>query len=78
MRTAIRSSQIVNSMRRARHASLLLLGRPHAQQTVAPTTQEPVGPPRGDNMAEYNMVNSIELGDRFDSSAGIWTRTTAR
>jgi hypothetical protein len=49
---------------------LILLGALHAQQTVAPTTQEPVGPARGDNVAEYNIVNSIELGDRFDSVGG--------
>lgn len=42
----------------------------NAQQTAAPTTQEPVGPPRGDNVAEYNLVNSIELGDRFASIGG--------
>jgi len=50
--------------------ALLLLGAVNAQQTVAPTTQEPVGPVRGDNVAEYNMVNSIELGDRFASIGG--------
>ena len=72
MRTAIRPSQIDNGMRRARHAApLLLMGMLlNAQQTVAPTTQEPVGPPRGDNVAEYNIVNSIELGDRFASIGG--------
>jgi hypothetical protein len=35
-----------------------------AQQPVAPTT-EPVGPARGDNTAEYNIVNSFETGYRF-------------
>ncbi len=49
---------------------LLLAGSLSAQQTVAPTTQEPVGPVRGDNVAEYNIVNSFELGDRFDSIGG--------
>jgi len=50
--------------------ALLLPGALNAQQTVAPTTQEPVGPVRGDNVAEYNIVNSIELGDRFAAIGG--------
>jgi len=50
--------------------ALLLAGAASAQQTVAPTTQEPVGPVRGENVAEYNIVNSIELGDRFASIGG--------
>ena len=48
---------------------LLTLGVAAAQQTVAPT-QEPVGPIRGDNTAEYNVVNSIELGYRWASVGG--------
>src|SRR5579871_654833 len=48
----------------------LALGAMQAQQTVAPTAQEPVGPVRGDNVAEYNVVNSIELGDRFAQIGG--------
>lgn len=35
-----------------------------AQQVVAPTP-EPVGPARGDNVSEYNIVNSFETGYRF-------------
>lgn len=50
--------------------ALLLLGAANAQQTVAPTTQEPVGPVRGDNVSEYNIVNSFEIGDRFESAGG--------
>lgn len=49
--------------------AMLLAGAANAQQTVAPTP-EPVGPLRGDNVSEYNIVNSIELGDRFDSVGG--------
>ena len=35
-----------------------------AQQVVAPTP-EPVGPTRGDEVAGYNVVNSVETGYRF-------------
>jgi len=49
--------------------ALVMLGAASAQQTVAPTT-EPVGPVRGDNTAEYNVVNSIELGYRWNSIGG--------
>ena len=49
--------------------ALLMIGAASAQQTVAPTT-EPVGPVRGDNTAEYNVVNSIELGYRWNSIGG--------
>lgn len=49
--------------------ALLFIGAAAAQQTVAPST-EPVGPIRGDNTAEYNVVNSIELGYRWDSVGG--------
>jgi len=49
--------------------ALLILGAASAQQTVAPTT-EPVGPVRGDNTAEYNVVNSVELGYRWNSIGG--------
>jgi len=48
---------------------LLTLGAMNAQQTVAPTP-EPVGPPRGDNAGEYNIVNSIETGYRWNSIGG--------
>lgn len=40
-----------------------------AQQVVAPTN-EPVGPARGDNTAEYNIVNSFETGYRFSLVGG--------
>ena len=36
---------------------------------MAPTP-EPVGPPRGDNAAEYNIVNSFETGYRWNSIGG--------
>jgi len=49
--------------------ALLTIGAASAQQTVAPTP-EPVGPVRGDNTAEYNVVNSIELGYRWDTVGG--------
>ena len=40
-----------------------------AQQVVTPT-QEPVGPPSGDNTSDYNIVNSFETGYRFVSVGG--------
>ncbi len=49
--------------------ALLLAGAANAQQTVAPTP-EPVGPARGDNVSEYNIVNSFETGYRWDSVGG--------
>ena len=49
--------------------ALLCIGAAVAQQPVAPS-QESVGPIRGDNTAEYNVVNSIELGYRWDSVGG--------
>jgi hypothetical protein len=41
-----------------------------AQQTVAPTTEEKVGPLRGENTGDYNIVQSWELGYRFASIGG--------
>jgi hypothetical protein len=41
-----------------------------AQEPVAPTTPEPVGPVRGINWQNYNIVDSFELGDRFLSVSG--------
>ncbi len=41
-----------------------------AQQPVAPTTNEPVGNPRGDNAGDYNIMNSFELGYRFATAGG--------
>jgi hypothetical protein len=49
--------------------ALLMLCAASAQQTVAPAT-EPVGPVRGDNTAEYNVVNSFEFGYRWNSIGG--------
>ena len=40
-----------------------------AQQPVAPT-QEPVGPPRGENSGDYNITNSFETGYRWDLVTG--------
>jgi hypothetical protein len=37
----------------------------HAQDTVAPTTGEQPGPPRGDNTGGYNVVQSWETGYRY-------------
>ncbi len=41
-----------------------------AQPPVAPTTGEPVGNPRGEDHGEYNVMNSWELGYRFDTVGG--------
>jgi len=49
--------------------ALLFIGAAAAQQTVAPTP-EPVGPVRGDNVSDYNIVNSIETGYRWNSIGG--------
>lgn len=59
-------------MRRPLQAAILVsiaLGAASAQQVVAPTP-EPVGPVRGDNTAEYNIVNSFETGYRWRSIGG--------
>ena len=48
---------------------LSLTGTALAQPTVAPT-QEPVGAPRGDNVSNYNIVNSFETGYRFRTFGG--------
>src|SRR5258708_15873291 len=59
-------------MRRRMKAAIITFlsaGLAAAQQPVAPT-QEPVGPPRGDNTAEYNIVNSVETGYRWSSIGG--------
>ncbi len=42
----------------------------YAQPPVAPTTGEQVGNPRGDNTADYNVMNSFELGYRFGTAGG--------
>lgn len=41
-----------------------------AQDTVAPTTGEKVGPVRGENFGEYNVVQSWEFGYRLASIGG--------
>jgi hypothetical protein len=40
-----------------------------AQEPIAPTT-EPVGSPRGDNVSDYNIVDSFETGYRFLTLGG--------
>jgi hypothetical protein len=49
--------------------TLLLEALCLSQQTVAPST-EPVGPLRGDDAGDYNIVNSFELGYRFRAAGG--------
>ena len=44
---------------------VLLLPALDAQETVAPTAQESVGPARGENLGEYNVVQSWEFGYRY-------------
>jgi hypothetical protein len=41
-----------------------------AQQTIAPSVNEPVGPVRGENSGNYNVVQSWELGYRFSTVGG--------
>ena len=50
--------------------SLLLLPRLFAQDTVAPTVGEQVGPARGENSGDYNIVQSWELGYRYSLIGG--------
>ena len=50
--------------------SLLLLPLLNAQETVAPTTNEQVGPVRGENQGDYNIVQSWELGYRYHLVGG--------
>jgi hypothetical protein len=45
-------------------------GTAMAQQVVAPTTGEQVGPVRGENSGAYNITNSFEVGYRFASVGG--------
>ena len=49
---------------------LLLLPALRAQETVAPTVNEQVGPPRGENQGNYNIVQSWELGYRYSLIGG--------
>ena len=48
---------------------LCLSGLCFAQPTVAPTP-EPVGPARGENVSDYNVVDSFETGYRFRTLGG--------
>ncbi len=50
-------------------AWILVAGLCQAQQPVAPTI-EPVGPTRGDDWHDYNLVNSFETGYRLVSLSG--------
>ena len=50
-------------------AVLFLSAAALAQPPVAPTP-EPVGPPRGENVSNYNIVNSFETGYRFRTFGG--------
>jgi hypothetical protein len=45
-------------------AAAILVAEVTAQQVVAPTTEQ-VAPVRGDNVGEYNVVNSFEVGYRL-------------
>ena len=46
-----------------------ILGAASAQQVVAPTPEQ-VGPPRGDNVGNYNITQSFETGYRFSVVSG--------
>jgi hypothetical protein len=48
----------------------LLIPALYAQETVAPTTNEPVGPVRGEDKGDYNVVQSWELGYRYHLVGG--------
>ena len=57
-----------------KYISILLLAAASAacsaQAPVAPTTGEQVGDPRGDNLENYNVMDSFELGYRFATVGG--------
>lgn len=50
-------------------SGLLVAACCFAQQPVAPTVEQ-VGPTRGDNWSDYNIVNSFETGYRFVTVSG--------
>ena len=52
-----------------RFCFLLVTGTLYAQQVVAPTP-EPVGPPRGEDVGNYNVTQSFETGYRFALTDG--------
>jgi hypothetical protein len=49
---------------------LLLTALLRAQETVAPSTGEQVGSPRGANSGDYNIIQSWELGYRYSLIGG--------
>ncbi len=49
--------------------AVLMAGGAAAQQTIAPTP-ETAGSSRGDNVSDYNIVDSFETGYRFDTVGG--------
>ncbi|MEP6715126.1 MAG: hypothetical protein ABJC09_06105 [Terriglobia bacterium] len=57
-------------MRNLLFATLLMPAVILAQDTVAPTTGEKVGPVRGENKGDYNIVQSWEFGYRLASIGG--------
>lgn len=46
------------------------LGTLQAQPVIAPTTNEQVGPVRGENSGNYNITNSFEIGYRWSLVGG--------
>ena len=59
-----------HTMRKALLCLIAIASALAAQDTVAPTTGEKTGPPRGENSGDYNIVQSWELGYRFASVGG--------
>src|SRR5436190_5704358 len=59
----------VNAMMKTLYITLAALGALHAQQPVAPTTEQS-GSPRGENSGNYNITNSFETGYRWSLVGG--------
>ena len=57
-------------MRKTLLSFFLIASGAIAQDTVAPTTGEKVGPVRGENTGDYNVVQSWEFGYRYASIGG--------
>jgi hypothetical protein len=57
-------------MRNIFFAGLLIPAFLMGQDTVAPTVEEKVGPARGENRGDYNIVQSWEFGYRFAAVGG--------
>jgi hypothetical protein len=57
-------------MRYLAFSMLLLAPLATAQEPVAPTAGETVGPPQGENTGNYNIVQSWELGYRYSLVGG--------